>query len=50
MEGIAGLMQLVFHYNHDVYSCDHLFLPAERFPAWRTRWRRDVQAAFAAMP
>ncbi|MFC5662946.1 phosphotransferase [Kitasatospora misakiensis] len=42
--------QLVFHYDRDDHSCDHLFLPAERFLAWWTERREAVQEAFAALP
>ncbi|MFD7579878.1 homoserine kinase [Kitasatospora sp. NPDC059817] len=47
---MSDYWQLVFHYDRDDHSCDHLFLPAERFLAWWTERREDVQEAFAAMP
>ncbi|MDY0811638.1 homoserine kinase [Kitasatospora purpeofusca] len=47
---MSDYWQLVFHYDRDDHSCDHLFLPAERLLAWWTARREDVQAAFAAMP
>ncbi|WP_395295262.1 phosphotransferase [Kitasatospora hibisci] len=47
---MSDYWQLVFHYDRDDHSCDHLFLPAERFLARWTERRRDVQEAFAAMP
>ncbi|MFF4926868.1 phosphotransferase [Kitasatospora sp. NPDC001261] len=47
---MSDYWQLVFHYDRDDHSCDHLFLPAERFLAWWTERRADVQEAFAAMP
>ncbi|MFB7472576.1 phosphotransferase [Kitasatospora sp. NPDC056184] len=47
---MSDYWQLVFHYDRDDPSCDHLFLPAERFLAWWTERRGDVQEAFAAMP
>ncbi|MFG2916401.1 homoserine kinase [Kitasatospora sp. NPDC048298] len=47
---MSDYWQLVFHYDRDDHSCDHLFLPAERFLSWWTGRREDVQAAFAAMP
>ncbi|WP_327073309.1 phosphotransferase [Kitasatospora purpeofusca] len=47
---MSDYWQLVFHYDRDDHSCDHLFLPAERFLIWWTGRREDVQAAFAAMP
>ena len=46
---MSDYWQLDFHYNRDDHSCDHLFLPAERFLAWWTERRVDVQEAFAAM-
>ncbi|MFF2353380.1 phosphotransferase [Kitasatospora sp. NPDC058115] len=42
--------QLVFHYDRADHSCDHLFLPAERFLAWWTGRREAVQEAFAVLP
>ncbi|MFE4976909.1 phosphotransferase [Kitasatospora sp. NPDC056651] len=47
---MSDYWQLVFHYDQDDHSCDHLFLPAERFLAWWTERREDVQEAFAATP
>ncbi|MCX4753483.1 phosphotransferase [Kitasatospora purpeofusca] len=47
---MSDYWQLVFHYDRDDHSCDHLFLPAERFLAWWTERREAVQEAFAAMP
>ncbi|MEV7357330.1 phosphotransferase [Kitasatospora sp. NPDC091276] len=47
---MSDYWQLVFHYDRDDHSCDHLFLPAERFLAWWSERREDVQEAFAAMP
>ncbi|MFJ4591368.1 phosphotransferase [Kitasatospora sp. NPDC088861] len=47
---MSDYWQLVFHYDRDDHSCDHLFLPAERFLAWWTERREDVQEAFAATP
>ncbi|MFJ2578401.1 homoserine kinase [Kitasatospora aureofaciens] len=47
---MSDYWQLVFHYDRDDHSCDYLFLPAERFLAWWTERREDVQEAFAAMP
>ncbi|WP_317620493.1 phosphotransferase [Streptomyces sp. CBMA156] len=47
---MSDYWQLVFHYDRDDHSCDHLFLPAERFLAWWTERREGVQEAFAAMP
>ncbi|GAA2790012.1 phosphotransferase [Kitasatospora sp. CM 4170] len=47
---MSDYWQLVFHYDRADHSCDHLFLPAERFLAWWTERRADVQEAFAAMP
>ncbi|MEV7777739.1 phosphotransferase [Kitasatospora sp. NPDC088351] len=47
---MSDYWQLVFHYDRDDHSFDHLFLPAERFLAWWTERREDVQEAFAAMP
>ena len=47
---MSDYWQLVFHYDRNDHSCDHLFPPAERFLAWWTERREDVQEAFAAMP
>ncbi|MFJ8470510.1 phosphotransferase [Kitasatospora sp. NPDC094011] len=47
---MSDYWQLVFHYDRDDHSCDHLFLRAERFLAWWTERREAVQEAFAAMP
>ncbi|MFH8387173.1 homoserine kinase [Kitasatospora sp. NPDC018058] len=47
---MSDYWQLVFHYDRNDHSCDHLFLPAERLLAWWTERREDVQEAFAAMP
>ncbi|MFE2725015.1 phosphotransferase [Kitasatospora sp. NPDC059327] len=47
---MSDYWQLVFHYDRDDHSCDHLFLPTERFLAWWTERRGDVQEAFAGMP
>ncbi|MFD7645636.1 homoserine kinase [Kitasatospora sp. NPDC059795] len=47
---MSDYWQLVFHYDRGDHSCDHLFLPAERFLAWWTERREVVQEAFAAMP
>ncbi|WP_234370976.1 phosphotransferase [Streptomyces sp. XY431] len=47
---MSDYWQLVFHYDRDDHSCDHLFLPAERFLAWWSERREVVQEAFAAMP
>ncbi|WP_329581960.1 phosphotransferase [Kitasatospora sp. NBC_01250] len=47
---MSDYWQLVFHYDRDDHSCDHLFLPAERFLAWWTERREAVQQAFAATP
>ncbi|KJS58429.1 hypothetical protein VM95_33340 [Streptomyces rubellomurinus] len=47
---MSDYWQLVFHYDRNDHSCDHLFLPAERFLAWWSERRDEVQAAFAAMP
>ncbi|WP_406209203.1 homoserine kinase [Kitasatospora sp. NBC_01560] len=47
---MSDYWQLVFHYDRDDHSCDHLFLPADRLLAWWTERRADVQEAFAAMP
>lgn len=47
---MSDYWQLDFHYDRGDASCDHLFLPAERFLAWWTERRDDVQQAFAATP
>ncbi|MFJ7912679.1 phosphotransferase [Kitasatospora sp. NPDC096204] len=47
---MSDYWQLVFHYDRDDHSCDHLFMPAERFLAWWAERREDAQEAFAAMP
>lgn len=47
---MSDYWHLDFHYDRDDHSCDHLFLPAERFLVWWTERRAEVQEAFAAMP
>ncbi|MGH3972016.1 MAG: phosphotransferase [Pseudonocardiaceae bacterium] len=47
---VSDYWHLVFHYDRNDPSCDHLFLPAERLLHWWTTRRTQVQAAFATMP
>lgn len=47
---MSDYWQLVFHYDRNDPSCDHLFLPAEQLLRWWTTRRTQVQAAFATIP
>lgn len=47
---MSDYWQLDFHYDRNDYSCDDLFLPAERFLTWWTENREPVHEAFAATP
>lgn len=47
---MSDYWHLVFHYDRNDPSCDHLFVPAERLLRWWTARREKVQAAFATMP
>lgn len=47
---MSDYWHLVFHYDRNDHSCDHLFGPAEHLLHWWTTRRAQVQAAFATMP
>lgn len=47
---MSDYWHLVFHYDRNDPSCDHLFVPGERLLHWWTARRKQVQAAFATMP
>lgn len=47
---MSDCWHLVFHYDRNDPSCDHLFAPAELLLRWWTARRMHVQAAFATMP